>query len=562
MVSTFNISLTYKELFLLKIRKGMLKRFLFSISLFVLLTSYAQESKPKLVVGIVVDQMRYDYLTRFQGKYVEDGFNRLLNEGFNCKNNHYNYVPTYTGPGHASIFTGTSPMNHGIISNTWYDKFSDKYVYCASDDSVKSVGVTTEKEQMSPNRMKTTSVADQLRLHTQMKSKTIGIALKDRGAILPAGHSATAAYWFRGREDGKWITSTHYMNELPKWVTKFNKKTNKYLKEWNTLLPIKEYIESGSDENHFEGAFKGKENVSFPYDLKKLSKVSGNKGYDVVKASAIGNEMTTDFAIEAIKNEQLGQNSVTDFLTLSYSSTDYVGHQFGVNSVEIQDTYLRLDRDLARLFQFLDTDLGKGNYTVFLTADHGAVQVPNYLKSLKIPAGYFNKDDFKKQLTEALKKKYKATDLIKNISNNQVFLNKEKIRMIDEDLDDVQEFIAQTIIDFKHIDKVFTADALMNTSFTNGIGKLIQNGFHPKHSGDVIYVLEPSVISYPETGSTHGSGNSYDTHVPLLFYGNGIKKGETYKKTEIVDVAPTISALLGISFPNGCSGKPLGFVFK
>ncbi|MFD0964734.1 alkaline phosphatase PafA [Pseudofulvibacter geojedonensis] len=522
----------------------------------------AQESQPKLVVGIVVDQMRYDYLTRFQDKYVDGGFNRLLNEGFNCKNNHYNYVPTYTGPGHASIFTGTSPMNHGIISNTWYDKFSDKYVYCASDESVKSVGVNTEKEQMSPNRMKTTSVADQLRLHTQMKSKVIGIALKDRGAILPAGHSASAAYWFRGREDGKWITSTHYMNELPKWVTKFNKNADQYLKQWNTLQPIKEYIESGSDENHFEGAFKGKENVSFPYDLKQLSKVKGNKGYDVIKASAIGNEMTTDFAIEAIKNEQLGQNSVTDFLTLSYSSTDYVGHQFGVNSVEVQDTYLRLDRDLSRLFHFLDSDLGKGNYTVFLTADHGAVQVPNYLKSLKIPAGYFRKDDFKKQLKEALKKKYQTTGLIKNVSNNQVFLNKEKIRMIDEDLDDVQEFIAQTIIDFKHIDKVFTADALMNTSFTTGIGKLIQNGFHPKHSGDVVFVLEPSVISYPETGSTHGSGNSYDTHVPLLFYGNGIKKGETYQKTEIIDVAPTISALLGISFPNGCSGKPLGFVFK
>jgi len=523
----------------------------------------AQESEqPKLVVGIVVDQMRYDYLTRFQDKFGEDGFNRLLNDGFNCKNNHYNYIPTYTGPGHASIFTGTSPMNHGIISNTWYDKFLDKYVYCASDDSVKSVGVSTDKEQMSPRRMKTTSVADQLRLHTQMESKVIGIALKDRGAILPAGHSATAAYWFRGREDGKWISSTHYMNKLPDWVIKFNKKTNQYLKEWNTIIPIQNYTESGIDENHFEGHFEGKETVSFPYDLENLSKVKGNNGYDVIKASAIGNEMTTDFAIEAIDNEKLGQNSVTDFLTLSYSSTDYVGHQFGVNSVEVQDTYLRLDRDLARLFQTLDKNLGKGNYTLFLTADHGAVQVPNYLKSLKIPAGYFNKDDFKKQLEEALKNKYKTIGLIKNVSNNQIFLNKEKIRMIGEELDDVQEFIAQTIIDFKHIDKVFTADALMNTSFTTGAGKLIQNGFHPKHSGDVVFILEPSVISYPETGSTHGSGNSYDTHVPLLFYGKGIRKGETYKKTEIVDIAPTISALLGISFPNGCSGKPLGFVFK
>lgn len=522
----------------------------------------AQELQPKLVVGIVVDQMRYDYLTRFQDKFGDDGFNRLLNEGYNCKNNHYNYVPTYTGPGHASIFTGTSPMNHGIIANYWYDKFTDKTVYCASDDSVKAVGVTTEKERMSPRRMKTTSVADQLRMHTQMKSKVIGIALKDRGAILPAGHSANSAYWFRGKEDGKWISSTHYMTKLPNWVTKFNKKSDRYLKNWNTLLPLEGYFESGSDDNHFEGKFKGKEKATFPYDLKKLSKIEGNGGYDVIKASPIGNEMTTDFAIEAIKNENLGQNTVTDFLTLSYSSTDYVGHQFGVNSVEVEDTYIRLDRDLARLFQFLDADLGKGNYTVFLTADHGAVQVPNYLKSLKIPAGYFNKATFKKELENVLLKKYKVSGLIKSISNNQIFINKKKLRGIDEDLDDVQEFIAQTIIDFTHIDKVFTAENLMSGSYTKGISELIQNGYHPKHSGDVVFVLEPAVISYPETGSTHGSGNSYDTHVPLLFYGKGIKKGETYQKTEIIDIAPTISALLGIAFPNGCTGKPLGFVFE
>jgi len=187
-------------------------------------------NKPKLVIGIVVDQMRYDYLTRFEKKFSDNGFMRLINDGFNYKNHHFNYVPTYTGPGHASVFTGTSPMNHGVISNYWYDKFTDKTVYCASDENVTAVGVVTEKEKMSPRRMKTTTVSDQLRLHTQNRSKVIGISLKDRGAILPAGHTANAAYWFRGKKDGKFITSTYYSNELPKWVNDFNKSTSSYLK--------------------------------------------------------------------------------------------------------------------------------------------------------------------------------------------------------------------------------------------------------------------------------------------------------------------------------------------
>ena len=526
------------------------------------LATAQQQSQPKLVVGIVVDQMRYDYLTRFKSKFGSDGFQRLIAEGYQCKNNHYNYVPTYTGPGHASIFTGTSPMNHGIIANHWYDKFSNKTVYCASDDSVTAVGSSSEKEHMSPKRLKTTTVADQLRLHTQNKSKTIGIAIKDRGAILPAGHTANAAYWFRGQDEGKWISSSHYMKVLPKWVTKFNKTVDRYLQTWTTNLPIDQYTECGTDENHFEGHFHGKESVSFPYDLKKLFKEKKNKGYDVIKYSPFGNAITTDFAIAAIKNEALGKDGITDFLTISYSSPDYIGHRFGVNSVEVEDTYIRLDRELARLLSYLDRTVGKGQYTLFLTADHGAVQVPAYLQSQKIPAGYFDKKAFRSKLEDALKVKFGISGLIRNISNNQIFLNREKIKSIDEDIDDVQAFIAQEIIHYTHIDKVYTAETLATTQFTSGIAALLQNGFHQRHSGDVIFVLEPAVISYHKTGSTHGSGMSYDTHVPLLFYGYGINKGATYTKTEVIDIAPTIAALLGIEFPNGCTGHPLDSVLK
>jgi predicted AlkP superfamily pyrophosphatase or phosphodiesterase len=517
--------------------------------------------RPKLVVGIVIDQMRYDYLTRFYNRFGEGGFKRMMNEGFNCKNNHFNYIPTYTGPGHASIYTGTTPKYHGVISNSWFDKDIEKSVYCAEDTSVQSLGTLGNTGQMSPHRMKTTSFADENRLFTQMQGKTIGIAIKDRGAILPAGHTANAAYWFQGKEEGNWISSSFYMDELPKWVRQFNKKhsVESYLKEWNTLYDIATYTESGPDLNDFEGGFNGKETATFPYDLKKLQKDNG--GYDILKGTAYGNSLTADFAIDAIKSEALGTDDYTDILTVSFSSPDYVGHNFGVNSKEVQDTYLRLDLDLERLFKSLDELVGKGEYTVFLTADHAAVNVPSYLQSVKIPAGYFNSREFSMKVNSFVTSTFGASDLIKSISNNQIFLNRKKIKELDLDLDDVQVSIVNEIIDYKFIDKAYTATTLSSTSFPVGIEQLVQNGFNQKRSGDVVYIFDPAVIAYSKTGSTHGSAFEYDTHVPLLFFGKGIKHGSTLKKTEVVDIAPTVSALLSISYPNGNQGQPLEFVF-
>ncbi|WP_225037030.1 alkaline phosphatase PafA [Winogradskyella sp. SM1960] len=516
--------------------------------------------RPKLVVGIVVDQMRYDYLTRFESKFGDGGFNRMINEGFNCKNNHFNYVPTYTGPGHASVYTGTTPKTHGIIGNNWYDKETKESVYCAGDQSVSSVGTEDDAGEMSPRRMQTTSFADENRLFTQMQGKTIGISLKDRGAILPAGHTANAAYWFHGRGEGAWITSSFYMNDLPQWVKDFNASDNaaSYLKEWNTLYDISTYTESGVDENTFEGGFKGKEKATFPYDLKALSK--DNRGYDLLKATPYGNSLTTDFAMAAIEAENLGQDQITDVLAVSYSATDYVGHNFGVNSKEVQDTYLRLDKDLERLFQYLDTNVGKGEYTVFLTADHGAVDVPSYLASVKVPAGYVDRTDRKERFNSFLNTTYGTEDIVEHISNGQIFLNRDKVQALGLKLSDVQDAIAMEYLSYKNISKVYTATTMSTTSFSIGVENLLQNGFNQKRSGDVILVNDTSFISYNKTGSTHGSGLNYDTHVPLLFFGKGIKHGETFDKTVIPDIAPTISALLGISFPNGATGQPLGFV--
>ncbi|MBE9489073.1 MAG: alkaline phosphatase family protein [Bacteroidetes bacterium] len=517
-----------------------------------------ETTNPKLVVGIVVDQMRYDYLTRFYNKYGEGGFKRMINEGFNYKNNHFNYVPTYTGPGHASIYTGTTPKYHGIISNNWYDKVTKKTIYCAGDDSVKSIGTQTKDGQMSPKRMQTTTFADENRLFTQMRGKTIGISIKDRGAILSAGHTANAAYWFYGKNEGNWITSSFYMNELPKWVSDFNitEKAESYLKTWNTLYDINTYTESGSDLNTFEGGFEGKKTATFPYDLGVLSKQ--NSGYDILKATPYGNSLTTDFAIAALDGEQLGQDNFTDILTVSYSSTDYIGHNFGVNSKEVEDAYLRLDKDLERFFIALDAKVGKGNYTVFLTADHGAVNVPMYLKSVKIPSENIYSSTIKQKLYDFMVNTFNASGLIENVSNNQIYLNRDKLKELNLDLENVQKTIVNEIINYEIIDKAYTAVVMSSTEFTNGIEGFIQRGFNQKRSGDVIVVFNPPFVSYGKTGSMHGTAFNYDTHVPLLFFGKGINHGSSFTKTRVVDIAPTISALLGIAFPSGAiDGKPL-----
>ncbi|SEM14944.1 Predicted pyrophosphatase or phosphodiesterase, AlkP superfamily [Maribacter orientalis] len=518
--------------------------------------------KPKLVVGIVVDQMRYDYLTRFYDHFGEDGFKRLVEHGFNCKNNHFNYAPTSTGPGHTSVYTGSTPSVHGIIGNNWYDKELDADVYCASDDSYTSVGTTSNAGQMSPHRMTVTTITDELRLNNQMRGKTIAIALKDRGAVLPGGHTANAAYWFHGANEGKWITSSYYMEQLPKWVMDFNSsgKAQSYKKAWNTLKDIKEYKESGTDDNAYEGLFEGETSPTFPHSTTAL--LNKTQDFDIIKGTPFGNSLTADFAIEALKQEGLGEDEITDFLAVSFSSTDYVGHMYGVNSKEIQDTYLRLDEDLARLFKALDKNVGEGEYTLFLTADHAAIEVPTYLKDQKIPAGYIDNASNKKRLAEFLKYTYGTEDIVKNYSNNQIFLDHKIVKNLDLNLTDVEVEIAQEFLGYDSIDRVYTANQMWNNEYTTGIPYILQNGYNQKRSGDVLVVLKPGFISYGTTGSTHGSPQIYDTHAPLLFYGKGIKPGSTVNRTEIPDIAPTISALLGISFPSGTNGKPITAVLE
>ncbi len=570
-MNCFN-SIALRSLIITQMKKIVIPFFI--LLLFVSTTLIAQRKKKtveteqttntQLVVGIVVDQMRYDYLTRFWSYYGDGGFKRLVNQGFNCKNHHFNYAPTSTGPGHASVYTGTTPEMHGIIGNDWYDKASEEEVYVAFDENYNSVGTTSAAGKMSPHRMLTTTITDQNRLHTQFRGKTIAVAVKDRGAVLPGGHTANAAYWFEGGKDGNWITSDFYMRDLPNWVKDFNASDaiDAYKKPWTLLKPLSIYAASGSDESVYEGKFEGETSTSFPHNLPQLWEQ--NDASSILKATAYGNSITTDFALEALKQEGLGKDTYTDFLAISYSSTDYVGHKFGVNSVEVQDTYLRLDQDLERLLNELDAQVGQGNYTVFLTADHGAIHASSYLADQKIPAGYLNFGSMKARFNEFLQYRYGTTDIVKTISNYQVFLDHKVVNNLDMDLDDVQEEIAQEILSYHNIYKVYTGSQLWQNNYppSSGIAHLIQKGWNQKRSGDVIFVQQPGYISYPKTGSTHGSPMIYDTHVPLLFYGNGIKKGETVTRTTIPDIAPTIATMLGIAYPNGTTGNPIEAVLN
>ncbi|MCW3085596.1 MAG: hypothetical protein JWP12_2962 [Bacteroidetes bacterium] len=519
-------------------------------------------AKPKLVVGIVVDQMRYDYIYRYWNKFGDGGFKRLVNEGFFCRNTNYNYVPTYTGPGHTSIYTGSTPAVHGIIANDWFDRKTGKYMYCAEDNSVVGVGTTAAEGKRSPANNLTTTITDELRVSSNMKSKVIGIALKDRSAIMPAGHTANAAYWYDGGV-GSFISSTYYMTQLPQWVQDFNKKElpKKYLSQpWNTLLPIEQYTESIADDNKYETLAKGETKSVFPHNLPAL--MAANGGLNLIRSTPFGNSLTKDFAMEVIKNEKMGTSGTTDFLAISFSSPDYIGHTWGPNSVEQEDDYIRLDKDLAELLTFLDQQIGKDNVLLFLTADHAAPEVPQYLMDLKIPGGYVDEAKITKDLKTYLSKTYGDTTLLSSYSNQQVFLNHKAIDDKKIVLQQIQEDVAAFLQNMEGVAEVLTATTMNNTAFIEGARYLMQKGYNAKRSGDVLVNYLPAWVDYQKTGTTHGSPYSYDTHVPLLFYGWNIPHGSSSEQVVVPDIAATLAMMLNIQFPNGCTGKPISVLVK
>jgi predicted AlkP superfamily pyrophosphatase or phosphodiesterase len=522
-----------------------------------------QQDKPKLIVGIVIDQMRAEYLYRFQDNYAENGFKRLLREGFNVKNTHYNYIPTATGPGHTSIYTGTTPVNHGIVSNDWYNRELGRSIYCAEDSTVFLVdhlGVQKDKKfknfSRSPKNILTTTITDELKLFTNQRSKVIGVSLKDRGAIFPSGHLANAAYWYNPN-NGHFVTSSYYMNKLPQWLIKFNnkKKSDSLLNQtWKTLLPIEKYIHSEIDDSSFEKKFKGKQLSIFPYDLKTLRKENGN--YKLITHVPQGNTLLTELVKATIKGENLGRNETTDFLTISYSSTDYVGHNFGIRSKELEDTYVRMDREIALLLKDLDTEVGKDNYILFLTADHAVSDNPSFLKSKRLPGNFYNSKKIKENLNIYLSDIFGKDNYIAHIDKTQIYLSEKKIVK-----EKILKASLQFLITIEGMKDVFAPELKVHSLDNSIISNVIKNSYNSKESGDILYQMHSGWMEERLFGTTHSTAYTSDTHVPLLWYGWHIPKGETVKPHVITQITPTLSFLLDIPLPNASNRELIKELF-
>ncbi|HPZ86587.1 MAG TPA: alkaline phosphatase family protein [Flavihumibacter sp.] len=522
----------------------------------------AMQTRPKLVVGIVVDQMRWDYLYRYADRYkANGGFKRLTGQGFSNENCLIPYTPTYTACGHTCIYTGSVPAVHGITGNNWIDRLTNKNMYCTEDDSVETVGSNSAAGRMSPANMLTSTITDELRTSSNYRSKVIGVAIKDRGAILPAGHAANAAYWFDNKT-GNWISSTFYMKNLPDWLTRYNNEKHVdqyYQKGWSTLYPIDTYVNSSTDEQTWEGKPFGAEAKAFPYDLSKFV----GKNYNSIASTPWGNTMTLEVAKLAVQQEKMGQGAFTDFLAVSLSSTDYVGHAFGPNSIEAEDTYLRLDRDLGAFFDYLDQTVGKGQWLFFISADHGVAHVPAFLKSHHQPAGLFDDGAAMRELNVKLAETFGVQSLVMgSMYNNQVHINRA---LVDSAHIDNDKLVAQ-IVSFmgkrEGVLRVFELAKTAQTTLPVKIREMVTNGYMPNRTGDVQVILKPQYMDSGPAGTTHGLWNPYDAHVPLVWYGWKIKPGKSNTEVYMTDIAPTVAALLQIQMPNGCVGKPIEAVTR
>ncbi|WP_233635781.1 alkaline phosphatase family protein [Hymenobacter setariae] len=513
---------------------------------------------PKLLVGIMVDQMRPDYLTRFSPEFGPDGFKRLLREGFQCRNTHYNYIPTVTGPGHSSVYTGTTPRYHGIVGNSWYDRRLRHDVYCTDDTTVQLVGTTTKGTGVSARNQLSTTLGDELKMTYGGRSKVLALSLKDRASALPAGHMADGAFWL-DVNTGDFISSTFYMTKLPAWVTEFNaqKKADAYRQQtWSPLKPASAYLNSLPDSNRYERIFKGKTAATFPYDLSKLAP-QNPPAYESMYTSPFGDNLLTDLALAALKNTDLGRDDVPDLLAISYSSPDAVGHTFGPLSKEENDLYLRLDLELARLLKTLDQTVGKGNYTVFLTADHGASEVTRYLADHQLPVGTFDRRGAYQAANAYLVSQFGPGQWLEKEINNTYFFNRSLLAQRKIELPHAQQVLAEFMREQPGIAQVNTTTQLLNGGYTTGLeAKLVASLYYPRY-GDVHYELLPGWTGDIGVGASHGTGYAYDSHVPLLWWGMGIPAGVSYAPHTITDIAPTAAMILNSKLPSACTGQPI-----
>lgn len=487
-----------------------MKKKLISLMLFFCALSLnAQVERPKLVVGLVVDQMRWDYLYYFYEYYGNNGLKRLINDGFSCDNTMLNYTPTFTAVGHTSIYTGSVPAFHGIAGNDF--RLNNKMVYCCTDTTVQSVGSDTKEGQMSPCNLLTTTIGDMMKFGINNRSKVIGVALKDRAAILPAGHAADAAYWWDTKA-GCFVSSTFYMKELPGWVKRFN--TNHHSKP----------------------------------------------GFDM-KGSVDGIKVTFDMAEATLQNENMGRGRYTDMLCVSVSSTDALGHAFGTRRPEMKEAYLALDKQIAGFLETLDSQEGRGNYLIFLTADHGVANNPNEMKAHKIPAGGYDGDQVRKNLNNYLQQKFGVDNLAKWNSGFSIFLNLEAIEQSKLNIEDVKAKAIEFLKKDPQFLYVIDMENIASSNLPAKAKDQLTNGYNRQRSGEIQMIAHPNYqegrVNHSFIGTTHGSWYPYDSHIPLIFMGWKVKPGKTNALNHVTDIAPTVCSMLHVQMPDACIGDAI-----
>lgn len=508
---------------------------------------------PKLIVGIVVEDMRYDFLYRFWENFGEGGFRKLIDEGTLCKNARYDYLLTQTAPGIATIVSGCNPSVHGIVSDYWYQRIQNNTTFSVFDEKQKTLGASSDIYPYSPKNLLTTTFTDELKIFNNQRSKVISISMKPEAAVLAAGHTGDAAYWFDAAS-GNWVSSFYYFDSLPQWVNQFNAKKfpDIYLqREWLPLLP---------EDKYRNGAQRGQGNaVGFAGEntfAKRLTSLLKKEAYyGVLKTNPYGILLTKDFALSAMMGEQLGQDEYTDFINIGFSATSKIAESCGPNSVELEDLYVRLDRDLEHLLQFIDEQFGKHNVLIYLTSDHGISYNPEELTKIHVPAGEFNSERALMLLGTYLNALHDKGKWVIDYNNKQIYLNHQLIEDANLKISDFQQEVAQFMIQFTGVANAITATSLEQTYYSSGVFSKLQNSYNQKRSGDIMLNLEPGWIEKGENLVTANSGNNYDIHVPLIWYGWKIGRHRISKSVSMEDIAPTLSNFLNIPMPNGCTGS-------
>ena len=536
-------------------------RFIFStLILFSFININAQNraipsEKPKLVIGIIVSEMRYDYLDRYWDKFSEGGFKRILNSGSVCKSAYHDYLIAESSPGFATLVTGAYPSEHGMVSDYWYDRLRNEVKFSIDDPGVETLGGSFESGRYSPASLNYSTLSDELKISSKFSSKVISISLDPKAAVISGGHTANASYWYDDK-NGNWITSSYYVDSLADWLHTFNEKklADIYLtKTWKTLLPLEDYIESIEDENPYETGIKGQ--IKFPYTLEVLGRISKKeKDYSLLKQVPFGNTYTKDLAISSLVEENLGADETTDWLHLNFAAGSYLGNSYSSWSVEMEDLYLRLDKDLEHFLAFVDQQIGMENVLVYLTAENAMAHEPAYLMDQRIPSGYFNYNSAISLLKSYLNIIYGKGEWIKFYYAKQIFLNHDLIEDSKLSISEFQDRIARFMIQFEGVSNVLTSDNLMKNNYTTGAFERIQKTYNQKRSGDVILHLTPGWV---EKGLEKEQASSYnfDTHVPLVLYGWKIGREEISREISVIDLMPTIAYFLNISRPVSMQGK-------